>query len=99
METVYRVLVDRAERGMADLLLAIADHFYCLGAELPSETADLGLRDLLTTLEARYRTEVLALRGVSEDDPRLLRDARLAWLLSLPQQTHTAPLGNGRLSE
>lgn len=92
METVYRILIDRAERGMSDLLLTIADHFYCLGAELPSEAATgPGMADLLATLEARYRNEILALRDMPPDDPRLLRDERLSWLLTLPQQRHTAP--------
>jgi hypothetical protein len=62
MHTVYEVLIDRAERGMSDLLLSIADHFYCLGAGLESETTDAGLCDLLAMLEDRHRTEVLALR-------------------------------------
>jgi hypothetical protein len=63
METVYRVLIDRAERGMADLLLTIYDYAYCAGANLPNETTDPHLRDLLTTLDARYRAEVLSMRG------------------------------------
>lgn len=84
METIYRVLLDRAERGMADLLLTIADHFYCLGAEIPSETTDAGMRDLLRTLEARHRDEVLALRRWA--DPVIPRDALPSWLLSLPSQ-------------
>lgn len=89
METIYRVLLDRAERGLADLLLSVADHFYSLGAGLPSETTDPGVRDLLATLEARHRDEVLALRAWS--DPPLLRDQVPGWLLQQQQQADEVP--------
>lgn len=89
METIYRVLMDRAERGMADLLLTIADHFYTLGAGLPSETTDAGMRDLLTMLESRHRDEILALRAWG--DPPLLRDEVPGWLLKQQQQADRAP--------
>jgi hypothetical protein len=84
METVYRVLIDRAERGMADLLLTIYDYAYCAGANLPNETTDPHLRDLLTTLDARYRAEVLSMRGWL--DPPLLADEVPGWLLAMRER-------------
>lgn len=84
METVYRVLLDRAERGLADLLLTIYDYAYCAGAQLANETTDPGVRDLLITLEARHRDEVLALRGWT--DAPLLADELPGWLLTQQQQ-------------
>jgi hypothetical protein len=84
METVYRVLIDRAERGMADLLLTIYDYAYCAGANLPNETTDPHLRDLLATLDARYEAEVLAMRGWA--DPPILADEMPAWLLTQQRQ-------------
>jgi len=92
---ISQIITERMERGLSDLLLTVADHFYCRGARIPSEAATHpGLADLLQTLERRYETEIMALRGWSDDDPALLRDERLGWLLSLPQQanTETAPL-------
>lgn len=99
MEIMYRVLLDRAGRGMADLLLSVADHFYSLGAGLPSEAATYpGLADLFTTLEARYQTEILALRNWA--DPPLSRDEIPGWLLQQQQQAdETAPLGDSQPPE
>jgi hypothetical protein len=94
METVYRVLIDRAERGMADLLLTIYDYAYCAGAGLPNETTDPHLRDLLATLDARYRAEILAMRGWA--DPPLLDEAP-GWLLAM-RERQTA-LGDARPPE
>jgi hypothetical protein len=81
METVYQVLIDRAERGMGDLLLTIYDHAYCAGANLPSEApTDANLRDLLSTLAGRHRAEVLALRGWI--DPPIAAEDLPGWLLA-----------------
>jgi hypothetical protein len=85
METVYRVLLDRAERGMADLLLSVADHCYSLGAGIPSEAATYpGLADLFALLESRHRDEVLALRGLL--DAPIAHDDLPGWLLRQQQQ-------------
>lgn len=83
--TIADVLRDRAERGLADLLLSVYDAGYCAGAQLPLETPlHTGLAALLTTLAERHRAEILALRGWV-DPPRDL-DELPGWLLSLSQQ-------------
>lgn len=84
--TLHDIIASTAERGMPDLLIAIADYFYCLGAGIiPPPPTQPGRANLLTTLEHIHRIEVLAPRGWA-DDPKLLHDEVPGWLLSLPQQ-------------
>lgn len=83
--TIAEIIGERAERGLADLLLSVYDAGYCAGASLPLErVAHAGLADLLTTLKERHRAEILSLRGWS--DPPLLSDELPGWLLRLKQQ-------------
>ncbi len=96
--TIAEDIRDRAEAGLADLLLTIADYFYCQGAGLAQATIEhAGLRDLLTTLNARYHAEILASRGW--DVSPIPSDELPAWLLahaerqSLPR--HIAPPEEG----
>lgn len=84
METIYRVILDRAERGMADLLLTIYDAAYCAGAGLANETTDPNVRDLIATLATRHHDELLAMRAWG--DPKLARDDVPSWLLRQQQQ-------------
>lgn len=84
------IIRERMERGLADLLLTVADHFYSLGAGLESEAATHpGLRDLLSTLEQRYQAEVAALRPRA--DPKRTRDEQTDYLLGLPNQANPEP--------
>lgn len=79
--TVYSVMLERAERGMADLLIQVADYFYCKGAGLLSEPSrTTGMADLLTTLEQRYEAEIMAARNWLP--PPLLADEVPGWLLA-----------------
>jgi len=86
------IIRDRAERGIADLLLSAFDAGYCAGAGVPCEQATHpGLADLLATLAMRHQAEVLALRGWL--DPPLLADEVPGWLLAHAerQQLPTTP--------
>lgn len=61
--TIADVINDRASAGMADLLMALADYFYCIGAGIIPPPMRPEHRDLLATIEARHRVECLAPRG------------------------------------
>jgi hypothetical protein len=79
--TIGDIIRDTAERGMTDLLIAVADYFYCLGAGIiPPPPIAAGRVELLATLECLHRIEVLALRGWV--DPPLLNDEIPGWLLA-----------------
>lgn len=81
METVYSVMLSRAERGMADLLISVADYFYCKGAGLTVDPPNTpGLSDLFATLDARYEREVMAVRGWT--DAPGTNDDLPGWLLA-----------------
>lgn len=55
MSPLETLIASRVQLSMADLLLAVADHFYCLGARItPVVSTDPGMADLLLLLEARY---------------------------------------------
>lgn len=86
MDDLDRIIQERVALGMPELLLAIYDYAYCLGAGIIPPTqfyARHGLTDLLTSLEQIHRTEVLSVRGW-EGPPTA--DALPGWLLSLAQQ-------------
>lgn len=79
--TISDIIRERAERGLADLLLSAYDAGYCAGAGLACEQATHpGLADLLTTLAQRHQAEVLALRAWA--DPPILADELPGWLLA-----------------
>jgi hypothetical protein len=79
--TISDVIRDRAERGIADLLLSAYDAGYCHGAGIAlDEPASPGLRELLSTLAMRHQSEVLALRQWT--DPPVLADEIPGWLLA-----------------
>lgn len=88
MTTLDDVIQARANGGMSDLLIAIADYFYCLGAGIiPPSPARPGMRDLLQTIESIHRIECLKPRGW--DAPPATSDELPDWLLSLAQQADT----------
>ena len=96
MGAIQDILRARAELGLAELLLSVYDYAYCRSAGLPCEApTHAGMRDLLVTLEARHRDEVLAPRGWA--DPPLLSDELPGWLLAhvSRQVLETAPLKGG----
>lgn len=71
--------------SLSDMLLEVYDAAYCAGAGLHCPIPhDAGMVALLSTLEARYRVEVLDVR-----DPPKTRDELPGWLLSLSQQADT----------
>lgn len=79
--SIHSIVLQRLDRGFADLLLTIYDHAYCAGANLPSEApADSSLADLLSTLAGRHRAEVLAPRGWL--DPPIATEDIPGWLLA-----------------
>lgn len=83
--SIQDVINRRVETGLADLLLTVADYFYCTGAGVPAELpGQTGMADLLILIEARHRAEVLALRGWL--DPPIASDELPGWLLTLPQR-------------
>lgn len=98
--TIADVIRDRAERGLADLLLTVYDAGYCAGGRLPMEQpAHVGMADLLILLEARHRDEIRALRGW-EMPPRNA-DEVPGWLLAHCERQNAlgdaqAPDGWGR---
>lgn len=82
---IHDIINRRVETGLADLLLTVADYFYCKGAGVPTELpSHPGTLDLLILIEARHQAEVLALRGWLDPpvDPMDLP----SWLLRQPQQ-------------
>lgn len=79
-DAIQSIIASRLETGLADLLLAVYHAGYCAGARLPSEAPGAGLADLLTTIEARHRAEVLTPRGWLE--PPVLADELPGWLLA-----------------
>jgi len=85
MTTLQSIIHERAEAGLGAILLEVADHFYCAGAGLPPPPPhDAAMVALITTLEARYRVEVLEARGWAE---RPTADDELPqWLLRLKGQ-------------
>lgn len=86
MITLDSVIQDRAERGLAELLLAVADYFYCVGmGVIPPASPRAGMADLLLTLESMHRTECLRPRGW-DTPPPTLADELPGWLLTLRQQ-------------
>jgi hypothetical protein len=88
MTTLDDIIQARAKDGLSDLLLAIYDYAYCLGAGIiPPPPARPGVIDLLRTLEAIHRIEVLAPRGWVT--PPLTNDELPGWLLGLAQQADT----------
>lgn len=83
--TISDVIRERAERGLADLLLTLYDAGYSAGAGLACEAGTHpGLRDLITTIAQRHQNEVLALRAWG--DGALLADELPGWLLAQRQQ-------------
>lgn len=75
------IIAGTAERGMSELLLAIADYFYCLGAGIiPPPPSVPGRIDLLRTLECLHRIEVLGPRGWL--DPPATDDDLPSWYLA-----------------
>jgi hypothetical protein len=86
--TLQSILRERADAGLSNMLLEVYDAAYCAGAGLPPPIAhDAAMVALLTTLEARYRVEVLEARGWTER-PRAA-DELPGWLLRLSQQADT----------
>jgi hypothetical protein len=76
---------DTADRGMAELLIAVADYFYCIGAGIiPPPPRGAGRAELLATLAHMHRIEVLGPRGWR--DPPILNDDLPGWLLAQQQQ-------------
>ena len=58
------VIASRLDMSIADLLLAVADHFYCRALQIPPAIPPLdGMADLLILLEARYADEVISQRS------------------------------------
>jgi hypothetical protein len=57
------VIASRLNMSIADLLLAVADHFYCRALQIPPAIPPIdGMADLLILLEARYADEWLSQR-------------------------------------
>ncbi len=86
-----RIIQERVQFGMPELLLAIADYFYCIGAGIippPPLIPREGLIDLIATLEATHRREVLARRGWDTPPPNVA-DELPGWLLRLSNQADT----------
>lgn len=76
---------DTADRGMAELLISVADYFYCLGAGIvPLPPTQRGRAELFATLECLHRIEVLQPRGWVA--PPVLTDELPGWLLTQQQQ-------------
>lgn len=91
MHTIYSDILGRADRGMADLLIQIADYFYCKGAGMVSDPPSTPeMANLIAHLDARYQTEIMAARGWF-DPPPSTADELPGWLLKLPHQ-NTQPL-------
>ena len=83
METpsIGDIIRDTAERGMSELLIAVADYFYCLGAGIiPPPAIQRGRAELLTTIEHLHRVEVLGPRGWL--DPPVANDDLPGWYLA-----------------
>jgi hypothetical protein len=81
MTTISAIIQNRAERGLADVLLDIYHAAYCAGANIPTEPpADPYLADVLSTLAGRHRAEILLPRGWI--DPPLTNDELPGWLLA-----------------
>lgn len=58
------VIASRLNISIADLLLAVADHFYCRALQIPPAIPPIeGMADLLILLEARYADDVIAQRS------------------------------------
>jgi hypothetical protein len=58
------VIASRLNMSIADLLLAVADHFYCRALQIPPAIPPIdGMADLLILLEARYADEWLTQRS------------------------------------
>jgi hypothetical protein len=58
------VIASRLDMSIADLLLAVADHFYCRALQIPPAIPPIdGMADLLILLEARYADEVISQRS------------------------------------
>jgi hypothetical protein len=88
MTTLDDIILARAKDGLSDLLLAIADYFYCLGAGIiPPPPRRAGIIDLLRTLESIHRIEIMVARGWL-DAPHT-NDELPGWLLTLKQQADT----------
>lgn len=90
METpsIGDIIRDTADRGMAELLIAVADYFYCLGAGIiPPPPRQPGRAELFATLECLHRVEVLTPRGWT-DAPGTSDDLP-GWLLRQRQQADT----------
>ena len=88
MDTLDRIIQERIAFGMPELLIAVADYFYCIGAGIippPPLIPRPGLIELITTLEQTHRREVLAARGW-DTPPPVLADELPGWLLTLAQQ-------------
>jgi hypothetical protein len=89
MITLDSIIHDRAERGLHELLLAVADYFYCVGLGIiPPVPPRPGLADLLLTLESIHRIECLRPRGWDTPAPALA-DELPGWLMRLAQQADT----------
>lgn len=82
--TIGDIIASTAERGMSDLLIAVADYFYCIGAGSIPPPAAPGRADLLATLECIHRIEILGPRQA--EGPTPLADDIPGWLLSLGSQ-------------
>lgn len=81
--TIQDIIRRRVETGLADLLLTVYDAGYCAALGSPPElAAAASTADLLTTLAARHRAEVLASRGWLGLDPPLTNDEIPGWLLA-----------------
>lgn len=90
-DTLDRTIRARLVLSMPELLIAIADYFYCIGAGIippPPLVSYPGLIDMLTTLEQAHRREVLATRGWDAPPPNLA-DELPGWLLALSSQADT----------
>lgn len=96
-DALDRLIQERLALGMPELLIALADYFYCLGAGIippPPRILRPGLIDLFVALERIHRTEVLSARGW--DGPPTA-DELPGWLLRLSQQADAiAPPAEGR---
>lgn len=87
--TIDDVIRACAECGTTELLIAVADYFYCLGAGIIPPPVQAGRAELFATLEQLHQIDVLEPRERAEQ--QLLADELPGWLLSLPNQD-TQPL-------
>jgi len=78
--TIESIIRDRISSGMDELLIALADYFYCLGAGIIPPPVRIDQRDMIALIEARHRALYLAPRGW--DDPPLPSDEIPSWLLA-----------------